>query len=53
MAKSLLLKRNVNREEVVRILREKDVEISEKEAAIILDFLYKMAILEVKQQLEK
>lgn len=53
MAKSLFLKRNVSRDDVVRILKEKGIEISEKEAAIVLDFLYKMAILEVKQQLKK
>jgi len=50
MAANDLFKKNVTVEETKEILRKNGIEITEKEAAIILDFLYKMAILEVRKQ---
>ncbi len=53
MSKTWLKKRNVTPADAVRDFREKGVEINEKEAEIILDFLYFLAKLTVNQNFKK
>jgi hypothetical protein len=49
MSKELLKKRNVTTADTVKALRKNGIEISEKDAEIILDFLYFLAKLTVNQ----
>ena len=50
--KDLAEKRNVTPEMAVKILRKNGVEVDEKKASDILDFLYFLAKLTVKQYIE-
>ena len=49
MSKALLKTRKVTTADTIKALRENGVEISEKDAEIILDFLYFLAKLAVNQ----
>ena len=49
MSKELLKKRNVTTADTVKALRKNGIEVSEKDAEIILDFLYFLAKLTVNQ----
>ena len=49
MSKELLKKRNVTAADTVKALRKNGIEVSEKDAEIILDFLYFLAKLTVNQ----
>jgi hypothetical protein len=49
MSKELLKKRNVTSADTVKALRKNGIEVSEKDAEIILDFLYFLAKLTVNQ----
>lgn len=49
MSKELLKKRNVTTADTVKALRKNGIEVSEKDAEIILDFLYILAKLTVNQ----
>jgi len=47
-----LKKRNITPEQAVKILRKNGIETNEKDAKIILDFLYFLAKLSVDQYLK-
>jgi hypothetical protein len=49
MSKELLKKRNVTSADTIKALRKNSIEVSEKDAEIILDFLYFLAKLTVNQ----
>ncbi len=49
MQKDLQQKRSLTTKDAIRVMRENGVEISEKEAEEILDFLYFLAKLTVNQ----
>jgi hypothetical protein len=51
MSKELLKKRNVTTADTMKVMRENGIEVSEKDAEIILDFLYFLAKLTVNQYL--
>jgi len=48
-----MVKRNISAAKAVEILKKGGLILTEKEAQEILDFLYKMAKLEVKEALKK
>jgi len=48
-----MVKQNISAGEAVEILKKKGLILTEKEAKEVLDFLYKMAKLEVKEVLKK
>jgi hypothetical protein len=49
----LMVKQNISAEKAAEILKMKGLILTEKEVKEILDFLYKMAKLEVKEMLNK
>ena len=50
---NVMVKQNISPEKAVEILKKGGLVVSEKEAQKILDFLYKMAKLEVREALKK
>ena len=49
----VIVKQNISAEKAVEILKKGGLILTEKEAQAVLDFLYKMAKLEVKEALKK
>jgi len=49
MKTRLLEKRNITPQQAIKILHKSGVEVDEKQAKIILDFLYILAKLTIKQ----
>jgi len=49
----VVVKQNISAEKAVGILKKGGLNLTEKEAQVVLDFLYKMAKLEVKEALKK
>lgn len=49
MSKELLRKRKVTTTDTIKALHENGIEVSEKDAQIVLDFLYFLAKLTVNQ----
>jgi len=53
MRDSSLIKQNITPVKAREILKNNGLEVSLEEARLVLDFLYKMAKLEVKQALKQ
>ncbi len=53
MQKDLQQKRSLTTKDAIRVMRENGVEISEKEAEEVLDFLYFLAKLTVNQYIKE
>uniref|UniRef100_F4C323 Uncharacterized protein n=2 Tax=Sphingobacteriaceae TaxID=84566 RepID=F4C323_SPHS2 len=53
MAKRLIEKRHITPEQATKILNKRGIEVNEKQAKIILDFLYILAKLTVNQYFRK
>jgi hypothetical protein len=49
MSKELLKKRNVTTADAIKALRQNGIEVSEKDAEVILDFLFILAKLIVNE----